>query len=39
MKSRLLLSLAVYDGAIRQALTWLGFGAVFAVVIWMSVNA
>lgn len=39
MKSRLLLSLAVYDGAIRQALTWLGFGALFAAVIWMSVNA
>lgn len=39
MKSRVLRSLAVYDGAIRQALTWLGFGAVFAAVIWMSCNA
>jgi hypothetical protein len=39
MKSRVLFSLAVYDGAVRQTLTWLGFGAVFAAVIWISVNA
>lgn len=39
MKSRVLSSLAVYDGAVRQVLTWLGFGAVFAAVIWMSFDA
>lgn len=39
MKSRVMSSLAVYDGAVRQALTWLGFGAVFAAVIWMSFDA
>jgi len=39
MKSRVLGSLSIYDGAVRQALTWLGFGAVFAVIIWMSFNA
>jgi len=39
MKSRVLSALAVYDGAVRHIFTWLGFSAVFAAVIWMSVNA
>lgn len=39
MKSRVMSSLTVYDGAVRQVLTWLGFSAVFAAVIWMSFYA
>lgn len=39
MKTRVLRSLAVYDGVVRQAFAWLGFGSVFAAVIWMSFNA
>lgn len=39
MKSRVFSSLAIYDGVVRQVLTWLGFGAIFAAVIWMSCNA
>ena len=39
MKTRVFRSLSVYDGAVRQAFAWLGFGSVFAAVIWMSFNA
>ncbi len=39
MKSRVLSSLTVYDGAVRQVLTWIGFSAVFSAVIWMSFDA